>query len=266
MSVEGAPVAALRFVGFCGADDTVDPRFLKLLSDAHPFIEWGILFRPGHEGTARFASLEWVQRLAACKAASHDRMHLAAHLCGSRCTEVLQGDGSFVRHLHELGFARVQVNATKANGVNLSGDQLVEAAEGLAAAIASVPEIEWIIQRNDETRFVWEPLLAKSASLPNMSILFDDSVGTGVEISSFPAPLADVPCGYAGGIGPKNIGRILECLPAVGGGDDSKMMWIDMESNVRSQVDGRDDFDLHKVFDCIQQVRGANVHLANCTR
>ena len=36
----------LRLVGFCGADDSVHPHFLGLISQAYPFVEFGILFRP----------------------------------------------------------------------------------------------------------------------------------------------------------------------------------------------------------------------------
>jgi hypothetical protein len=54
-------------VGFCGVDDTVDPSFLLLLSEAYPWIEWGVLCRPGKESTPRFASAEWVEKLAAVR-------------------------------------------------------------------------------------------------------------------------------------------------------------------------------------------------------
>ena len=34
----------LRAVGFCGIDDTVEPRVLLALSARYPWIEWGVLF------------------------------------------------------------------------------------------------------------------------------------------------------------------------------------------------------------------------------
>jgi hypothetical protein len=37
----------LRAMGFCGADNSVDPAFLQLLSTKYSWVEWGILFRPG---------------------------------------------------------------------------------------------------------------------------------------------------------------------------------------------------------------------------
>ena len=53
----------LRCVGFCGADDTVDPAELKAISEQHGWVEWGVLFRPEKAGSPRFASDEWLKRL-----------------------------------------------------------------------------------------------------------------------------------------------------------------------------------------------------------
>ena len=40
----------LRALGFCGADDSVDPQDLREISRAFPAIEWGVLFRPTKRG------------------------------------------------------------------------------------------------------------------------------------------------------------------------------------------------------------------------
>ena len=104
----------LRVMGFCGVDDTVAPELLQLLSVHYTFIEWGVLFRPDTEGTARYASMDWVRKLSKVNQDTGGLMRLAGHLCGSRCEQVLDGDSSFVQELKELGFGRVQVNATAA--------------------------------------------------------------------------------------------------------------------------------------------------------
>lgn len=36
----------LRALGFCGADDSIDPNLLGLVCHAYPFVEFGVLFRP----------------------------------------------------------------------------------------------------------------------------------------------------------------------------------------------------------------------------
>ena len=71
----------LRCVGFCGADDTVDPAELKAISEQHGWVEWGVLFRPEKAGSPRFASDEWLERLGQVNLAG--RMRLAGHLCAA---------------------------------------------------------------------------------------------------------------------------------------------------------------------------------------
>jgi len=39
------PLITLRCIGFCGADDSVEPLLLHAVSLAHPCVEWGVLFR-----------------------------------------------------------------------------------------------------------------------------------------------------------------------------------------------------------------------------
>ena len=90
----------LRCVGFCGADDTVDPAELKAISEQHGWVEWGVLFRPEKAGSPRFASDEWLKRLGEVNSAG--RMRLAGHLCATHVDDLLRGDTSFVRKLHEV--------------------------------------------------------------------------------------------------------------------------------------------------------------------
>jgi hypothetical protein len=68
-------------------------------------------------------------------------MHLAGHLCGSRCVEPLEGNFAFVEELKNLGFGRVQINATAANKVTVDPNRLQEYADNIVHCIRSVPEI-----------------------------------------------------------------------------------------------------------------------------
>ena len=90
----------LRCLGFCGADDTVEPAALKQISERHGWVEWGILFRPDKAGSARFASDEWLTRLGQVNSAG--RMRLAGHLCATHVDDLLRGDTSFVRKLRDV--------------------------------------------------------------------------------------------------------------------------------------------------------------------
>ena len=131
----------------------------------------------------------------------------------------------------QVGFQRFQVNATSANGVDTSVFGTAEGARQCVAALrtafASLTQVEFIMQRNSETRPLWELLEAEMP--PNVSLLFDDSMGLGKcrcgqsRHSTFlvspvytnkPRPLAcstewpsppppEVKFGYAGGLGPQ---------------------------------------------------------------
>ncbi len=160
----------LRCVGFCGADDSVEPSKLAAISAEHEWVEWGVLLREDKAGQPRYASAGWLQRLGAANAPRS--MRLAAHLCSTRVDELLRGETAYVRRMHEeVGFSRFQINATRANGTDMSAfsDDVAAArcVERLREAFAELPQIEFILQRNSETRPLWERLLEQPP--PNMS-------------------------------------------------------------------------------------------------
>jgi len=236
---------SLRTLGFCGVDDSVDVDMLRLLSSRYHQIEFGVLFREDKEGSPRFPSPGWVEDLVAEAAASMPPMRLAAHLCGKRCAELLRtGNTDWVRtRLVNLGFKRIQINATKINNVEISDMDL--AARNLRSAISEVPEVEWIVQANEETKKLWEPLTTEQNPPHNASILFDSSCGAGKAVTTFsPLPRNGLLCGYAGGLGPDNVRSILKQLRA--GAAGGSVIWIDMESKLRGTLDGKDVFDITK--------------------
>jgi hypothetical protein len=243
----------LRYMGFCGVDDSVNPGLLLLLSRHYPWIEWGMLFRPDQEGQARYASKEWLDQLISLMRFADVPMNLAGHLCGSRCEEVLNGDYDFMQRLAGFGFRRIQINATRANNVHIDPSMhaiyVKNVREGMKLTHG---QVEWIIQCNEETKFLWEELVKEPE--PNLSILFDASCGLGKLMTEYSKPYADIPCGYAGGIGPKNIASVLAEVQKAA---DGVSVWIDMESSLRvmvsdKEVVGRDAFSIDKCFDCIR--------------
>jgi phosphoribosylanthranilate isomerase len=242
--------SSLRALGFCGADDSVHPNLLVILSHTYPLVEFGVLFRQDKEGEPRYASAEWVQQLVSIKPST---MKLAAHLCSSRVNQVLEGNDEFVSQLSQWEFQRVQINATAVNGVDITN--LAGSVCKVMKVIQDHPELEFIIQRNDETKALWEGLL--DAGLPpNVSMLLDESKGTGKTASSWPSPPSDYLIGYAGGIGPHNIDQVItDVLRAA----QDRQIWIDMESSLRSIKNDRDVFDLDKCYSVIDAVCSAGL-------
>mmetsp|Transcript_8694 Transcript_8694/g.12099 ORF Transcript_8694/g.12099 Transcript_8694/m.12099 type:complete len:318 (+) Transcript_8694:115-1068(+) len=209
--------ANFRYMGFCGVDDSVSPQFLHLLSAAYPWIEWGMLFRSDLEGQPRYPTWEWTLSMAKPNTNGTMKLNLAGHLCANRCQEVLNGDFTFVDTLSMIGIQRIQINATAANAVSVDETRFPEYVENMLKCAHSYPNMEWILQYNDETKKIWDPLLESlsDTSPRNIVLLFDASCGTGIRMTEFPSPYLYkyiTSSGYAGGIGPNCIDEILQCV------------------------------------------------------
>ena len=250
----------LRAMGFCGVDDSVSPELLQLVSNRYNWIEWGVLFRSDLAGEPRYPTSPWVERLSTLCMGSENgspSMKLAGHLCADRCQAVLEGDFAFIEQLYGLGFRRVQVNATAANSVSVEHGRIDEYVANIKKCMNAVSHMEFIIQCNDETKPIYEKLIASPE--PNMSLLYDASCGKGVRVSSFPSPMLypTIPCGYAGGIGPDCITDILAAVKDVTAQcNEVKTVWIDMESSLRTIVlekgdVRRDVFSIDKCMSCV---------------
>jgi len=246
---DGRRILRLRAMGFCGADDSVTPSQLSGISAQQPWVEWGVLFREELQGTPRYASWDWLQQLQEELQSSTPRQtRTAAHLCGDHVNEVLRGKPDFVAKLHEdFGFKRVQINPTAVNGVDTS--DLSAGVEGLRTVFAMVPGVEFILQANEETTPLWQPLVAAPPS--NMAVLFDESKGLGTLPADWPEPHEDISCGYAGGLGPANIEAQLRVIADRAGG---KPVWVDSESSLRSLSGEEDRFDLGNCQEMIDAV------------
>ena len=206
--------------------------------------------------------MEWVDRLSQV-AKKTTTMKLAAHLCERRVNDVLKGEDSFLNTLKSMGFQRVQINATARNGADTS--ILSTCVETFCELVNKQHDLEFILQKNEETRPLWEGLLQLSSDssggpgrLPdNVSMLVDESKGTGVLASSWPEAPEEYRIGYAGGIGPHNIENVLKDVVVA---SKDRPVWIDMESKIRSTKEGKDVFDLDKCYSVIAAVCTAGLH------
>ena len=285
-----------KYIGFCGIDSSIDPMLLSLISSKYQYIEWGILFRSNDCKEVlelpRYPGLRWVEKYlypAYISVRVPKRMNLAAHLCGDYVIDLLKGDDRFVKRLSKLGFKRFQINATKANGVDLSkillnnDDDIQDdgrfSVVNLLKVIREHPESEFIIQRSDETEKFWKDIQDMNSEqqsvVSNISTLYDPSKGRGIRCTAFPPSNELYATGYAGGIGPDVIIDVMtQIIQANKDISDitrhqyerseynytNKYIWIDMESNIRSICNGNDVFDINKVFSCIQQIE---IHMKN---
>lgn len=249
----------IRMITFCGVDDSIDPRLLGIVCQCYPLVEFAVLMRQDMAGQPRYASPDWIQRLARVQAKSDGRMNLAAHLCGSFVKEVLEGNDSIITRLKEIKFQRIQLNVSSKYGVNTH--DVSSYVEKFLEVAAKHTDIEIAIQLNDESRPLWIGILGAGEVPKNVSFLFDPSMGRGeVPESWTPAPKG-YKVGYAGGIGlgGRNMTRrMLEEILGVGNG---QAVWVSMESSLRCTKDGKDVFNLEKAYEVMDVAHDLRIHL-----
>lgn len=248
----------LRYLGFCGIDDTVNITDLLKVSKIYPFVEWGILLRSDLEGSSRYPTKEWTDYFLKKRLECNYSVNLAGHLCGNRVIEILSGNYKYIEYLNLHKINRIQVNATKINGVNLNDDNLSLYYLNLITAIRAFSSIEWIIQRNLETEDLCQLIEYNSYNQNNISFLFDSSCGTGKFSIDFPKATSKFICGYAGGISYDNINIVLKKISEFQTNDYVREnIWVDMETSLRTKIEkNKSIFDLSKVNKCINKYIG----------
>lgn len=183
-----------KFITFTGLDTKTDLIRAEALSRRYP-IEFGILF--GSRDAPRYPSEEDRYDL------SEYDLNLSAHMCGKFARDFQNGLGNF--DILE-NFSRVQVNM-KSKDYNEEKLDVIQNITGFRI-IRQVRGNEW--------------------PTTNLMCLHDESGGTGVATKSFPEQPENIEfVGYAGGIGPENVGKVLSKIKA-------NNFWIDMESGVRT--------------------------------
>ena len=179
---------------------------------------------------------------------------------------------TFLNELYNWGFRRVQVNATAVNGVNTEhlGEKLT--IQSFLRTTEAHSNLEFIVQKNEETSPLWNGLLQLATLPQNVVFLHDESKGTGKETSAWSTEPQFVTSsrkivGYAGGIKPQNVGKVAQDTMKACEESGGKEFWIDMESGVRSKILGvsgkeeeKDIFDLSKCFECIETICGLFEH------
>jgi hypothetical protein len=151
--------------------------------------------------------------------------------------------------LAEMQFQRVQINATVINGVNTH--QHGKYVDSFLEAVAKHPNLEITLQKNKETKPLWEGILKQGNIPSNFSMLFDESKGNGIIAKALQSAPTEVKVGYAGGIG---IGgrymtkKVMKEIIKVGNG---QQVWMSMETGVRATRNGKDVFDIDACYQVI---------------
>jgi hypothetical protein len=208
--------ARLQLVTLTGVDMHADPRALSDLAVRHPRVEWGVL-SSAERREARYPDDAWVAAfLRECSGA-----HAAIHLCDAHVDAFIGGDVAIAAKA--AAFERAQLN--------FSQRLTPKPVDALRAAMARYRG-RVILQHNPDNADLIEALRVAGA---DFDVLFDASSGKGLRPEAWPAPIAGLRCGYAGGLGPDNVAPELSRIAAAAGEHD---YWIDMASSLRG-ADGR---------------------------
>lgn len=224
----------LNRVSLTGVDDDTSLDALNGLSQEFPFVEWAILYVPHNEGVPRNPTRAWRQAFLEAKLPGY----AAVHLCGNLAfVQLLQ------KHLpselmlgHRL---QLNVNARKREFTD------TEVLEIYHRALDLGPDL--ILQYPPESSSVILDFMKKLGPLnqARVHVLLDDSRGRGMPPVTWqrPVELENVVCGYAGGLGPDTVARVLTQLETQGAA-----YWPDMESSIRTDTA----LDLQKVRRVLQ--------------
>lgn len=201
-------------VTITGADDNADPLWMLDQSLAYPWLEWGILVSQSREGSPRYPSRKWQEKLLK----SAHRMNLSMHVCGTWARQFFAGELDWLE-IPDIGSftQRVQINGIWQdrciNGTARSDQQL-------------------IVQYPRADNFLKGCMACRVNCVP----LFDESGGEGRQIRNW----SDIPecdyVGYAGGIGPDDVRETVGTIMAFRKGP----FWIDSEGKMRDEEDRLD--------------------------
>jgi hypothetical protein len=233
------PTGELVLCTLTGVDEYTSLAGVASLSARYPFVEWGLLYSPKRAGQhGRYPSAAYLYYALACLPES---VRVALHVCGRGVDDLCSGErvvSALVNRLRRRG-GRVQVNVGLARA-----PEILAPVETWVRQIRATGGPATITQHNEANA----ALSARLAGLPGHGFLFDASGGRGLAAESWPRPLGDSPCGYAGGLGPDSV---VGQLPLIARAASGAPFWIDMESRLR---DDADNFRLARAETVLRQV------------
>lgn len=234
----------LHLISFVGVDEHTK---LEDLSDNSSFIEdvgveWSVLFSDSKSirNYVRYPSYEFCKNFLKVSPANIHSMR-SLHLCGSVINRYLKQESDVIELCQPA--TRIQLNL---NINNYTKDEYEELAENIVF-VATKYGHHIILQQN-KTKEKFMNVFTGKATFA-FSLLHDSSGGFGREITSVdpPSPLTDT--GYAGGINPDNVKKIVDLIES--NNPQNFRYYIDMESGVREN----NLFSINKCHQVIQNLK-----------
>lgn len=216
----------LSLVSFVGVDEKTDFAELEGISNAYAglsFIEWSVLFSDSKSvgNYTRYPSYKFCKDFLE-KSAATTYVHSSLHLCGSVIERYLEKEKDVMDLCEKAQRIQLNLNIKDYPDHQKLSDRLWSVLKQFGHSI--------ILQQN-KTKAKFMEVFLKGNIFP-ISILHDGSGGFGREIEEVVAPDETHFTGYAGGIKPENVVRIVELIE--NNNTNNKRYYIDMESGVRT--------------------------------
>lgn len=215
----------LRLVSFVGVDKKTDFSDLLEFKDAPVFYEFGVLYSdsknvvqkryPGYEFSLKF--LRWAQ---------DNKVNSSLHLCGTSIERYLKEDPDVINLCSWADRIQLNLNMNKFENTEKLANSIIE--------VSSKHKNSIILQENKSKTEFNKEFISKIGNEFSLSLLNDSSGGFGREIQSVSLPHPKYFTGYAGGINPDNVVKILDLVEPASAG---MYYYIDMESGIRVEND-----------------------------
>ena len=208
----------LELISFVGVDTKTDHAALAALNMEGVTLEFSVLFSEGRKG-GRYSTYEFCRGFLD-SAGSFDK---SLHLCGQSAINKFLDNDKDIMLLCSMA-SRIQLN------FSIKKHDESKLIEGVMDAMDKGHHV--ILQMNKSKAAFIEMLTALDVYAGAMlSLLHDSSGGFGREIKQVVEPRLDYFTGYAGGLKPENVRRVVEMIEEKN--ISGLPYYIDMESGVR---------------------------------
>ena len=223
----------IQHLTITGADSQTPIEKMVSLSEAFPFLEWGILLSKKSLGKISYPDLEWLDRLISVSSS----INISGHICGIWLHEILQS--RFPGELIPIGFKRMQINLAR----YIPRVRIQNLKKSLPHDKSYILQVGEYYQQGIS--------LARDLIHANyqVAILYDVSGGSGITPDEWKVFPDDIQVGYAGGLGPDNLLSELKKLESI---DRNRSIWIDIQAGIRT--DDRRGIDFRKIRNCCEIV------------
>lgn len=215
----------LELISFVGVDTETDMKNLANLRWNTPIaLEFSVLYSDSKSvgNYTRYPSYKFCKDfLDSCPAQG---IYGSLHLCGSVIERYLKQEEDVMNLCKNAYRIQLNFNINHYSNYSLLTDRIVD--------VINKQNHKVILQQNKSKKDFLDIFLAQDVTTASVSLLHDSSGGFGREITQVSAPHEKYMTGYAGGINPDNVAKIVKLIEETN--TNNRPYYIDMESGIRT--------------------------------